>query len=87
MPDGGSRAAYIIVCNGRIDVAVSKNGFEMMQSASRAATALVTYYGDRLTAIDTLPKLTGTRTASFNSAGEMVDEMFALLDEIEKKIG
>ena len=93
MPDGGSRAPYIIICNGRIEVAVSKNGMEMMRAASRCATALVTYYGDKLTTIDTLPisdlqhqmmDLLNSRKV-VRDAGEMVDEMFALLDELEQK--
>lgn len=95
MPDGGSRAPYIIICNGRIDIGVAKNGFEMIRAASRAATDLVSYYGDKLTASDTLPisdlqhqmmDIVNARAVNY-SASEMVDEMFALLDALEQKIG
>lgn len=46
---------HIIICDGRIDAAVARNGAEMIQAASHCATATVTHYGDRLTTIDTLP--------------------------------
>lgn len=46
MPEG-SRAPYIIICNGRIEMALAKNGFEMIQAASRTATALTVFYGGR----------------------------------------
>lgn len=95
-----SRAPYIIICQGRIEVALTKNGFEMILAASRTAVNLVTYYGDRLTDTDTYPisKLqhemmdlvsgnTIARThAQPKSAAEMVDEMFALLDALEQKM-
>lgn len=93
MPEG-SRAPYIIICAGRIDVALAKNGFEMVQAASHAAATLVTYFGDRLTYADTRPisdlqhkmmELVSARAVSHH-AGEMVDEMFALLEALEQKL-
>lgn len=100
MPEG-SRAPYIIICNGRIDLALAKNGFEMIQAASRTATALVVYYGDKVSYADTKAisdlqhkmmdvvsnrTLAGTHATGFQSASEMCDEMFALLDALEDKI-
>lgn len=91
---GGSRAPYIIICNGRIDVALAKSGFEMIQAASRTATALVSYYGDKVGDADTRPiselqhammDLVNARP-SMHLSGEMVDEMFALLDALEDKM-
>lgn len=85
----------IIICNGRIDVAVSRNGMEMIRAASRCAVDLLTYYRGRLTAIDTLPisdvqqqmlDLLNAKPVVQN-AGEMVDQMFALLEALERKIG
>lgn len=95
-----SLADYIIICQGRIDVALAKNGFEMIQAASRGAVALVTYYGDRLTDEDTKPisdlqhkmmDLVSTRAKGRTrheplSADEMVDQMFALLDALEQRM-
>lgn len=98
---GASRAPYIIICNGRIELAVAPNGFQMLRAASNCATALVTYYGQRLTDADTKPisnlqhemmevveghKSTGTHSTGFRNADEMVDEMFALLDALEQKM-
>lgn len=98
-PPSGSRAPYIIICNGRINVALAKSGFEMIRSASRTAADLVVYYGDRVTDADTKPiselqhammdLVDGTTTRTRqerNSAAEMVDEMFALLDALEQKM-
>lgn len=100
MPEG-SRAPYIIICQGRIDVALAKNGFEMIQAASRCAANLVTYYGEKLSNADTRPisdlqhammdvvsaqKTAGSHATGFQTASEMVDEMFALLDALEKKM-
>lgn len=96
-----SRAPYIIICNGRIDVALAKNGFEMIRSASHAAANLVTYYGERLTDADTRPisqlqhemmdvvegrGAPRTQSTEFRDAVEMVNEMFALLDALEQKM-
>lgn len=89
-----SLANYIILCDGRINVAVAKNGMEMIQAASRTAKELTTHYGDNLTMVDTLPisdlqhqmmDLLNARKEVRN-AGEMVDEMFALLEALEKKM-
>lgn len=94
MPDdGGSRAPYIIICASRIEAALAKNGFEMIQAASRGAADLVSYYGDKLNYADTKPisdlqhRMMDTVTSrSFpGHASEMVDDMFALLDTLEEK--
>lgn len=95
-----SVASYIIICNGRIDLAAAKNSTEMIQAASRAATDLVTYYGDKLGSQDAAPitdlqhkmmdVLSGAvrehPKADYRSPIEMVDEMFAHLDALEKKM-
>ena len=96
-----SLASYIIICNGRIDLAAAKNSVEMIQAASETAMRLVSYYGDRLSAADTQPisklqhemmdlmngkALAGTKATGYRSADEMVDEMFALLDALEEKM-
>lgn len=92
MPEGGSRAPYIIICNGRIDLAASRNGVDRVQAASRAATNLVMYYGERLTAVDTEPisrvqHAMMDRLSQRGIAGvdDLVDQMFALLDALEDK--
>lgn len=91
---GGSRAPYIIICQGRIDLLVAKNGMERILAASRAAAALVTYYGDKLTDQDTFP-ISGLQHDMMEEmdgglkgerADMMVDEMFALLDALEDKM-
>jgi hypothetical protein len=99
--EGGSRAPYIIICQGRIDLALATSGFEMIRASSRAAANLVTYYGDKLSYADTRPisdlqhvmmdvvsgKTTaGSHATDFQSASEMVDEMFGLLDALEAKM-
>ena len=91
----GSRSPYIIICNGRIAVALASNGFEMIRAASQTATNLVIYYGDKLSYADTNPisdlqhemmsLVDGSRGKSLKSADETVDEMFALLDALENK--
>lgn len=99
-PPSGSRAPYIIICAGRIDVALSRSGFEMIRAASRCAADLVSYYGDRLTDADTKAisdlqhdmmdivegKTTMRMPAPPNTSAEMVDEMFARLDALEQKM-
>jgi len=99
VPPSGSRAPYIIICNGRIAAALASSGFEMIRAASQAATNLVTYYGDRAGLTDTLPiselqhemmdLINGRATTRRREprADEMVDEMFALLDALEEKTG
>lgn len=95
-----SGSPYIIICNGRIGVALASSGFEMIRVASQTATNLVMYYRDRVSYTDTKrisdlqhemmdvvggTKLAGTRASGFKNSSEMVDEMFALLDALEKK--
>lgn len=92
-----SNAPYIIICNGRIDVAAAKNTIQLIQAASHTATDLVKYYGDKLTDVDTKPISTlqhemmdsvqATAHAQTRDPSEMVDEMFALLDALEDKMG
>lgn len=99
-PTSGSRAPYIIICNGRIESALAPNGYQMIRAASNCATALVAYYGERLTYADTKPiselqhemmdlvsgrAIARTRQQPI-SADEMVDQMFALLDQLEGKM-
>ena len=99
VPPTGSRAPYIIICNGRIELGTSINQFERLRAASRCAAALATYYGDRVTLADTLPisdlqhemmdlvngKPT-TRGRQVKSADEMIDEMFARMEALEDKM-
>jgi hypothetical protein len=97
-----SRATYIIICNGRIGVALASSGFEMIRAASQTATNLMMYYRDRLSYADTEPisklqhemmdAVSGTRPAGtgangFKNSSEMVDEMFALFDALEDRMG
>lgn len=91
---GGSRAPYIIICNGRIDLTAAKSTTERIQAASRAATALAAYYGDKLTDQDTFP-ISGLQHDMMEEldgglkgerADMMVDAMFALLDALEDKM-
>lgn len=94
---GGSRAPYIIICNARIEVALSRNGYEMIRAASNGASDLVCYFGDRLSHEDTEPisKLQhemmdlvqgNAPSRKPAQAGAMVDEMFALLDALEQRM-
>ena len=95
------QATRTIICNGRIDLALAKNGFEMIRAASRAATNLVTYYGDRVSYADTKAisdlqhqmmdvvqgqTTPGSHASDFQSASDLCDDMFALLDALEKKV-
>lgn len=95
MPEEGSRAPYIIICNGRIDVELAKSGFEAIQAASRTAERLVCYYGERLTNADTKPisdlqhrmmQMVSGRAQHAIGSTDMVDDMFALLDALEDKM-
>lgn len=91
-----SLAEYIIICDGRIDVAISSNGFHRIRAASRTATELVKFYGDRITEADAQPLSTlqhemmdlveGKASKHAVSADEMVDQMFGLLEALEDKI-
>lgn len=98
MPEG-SRAPYIIICNGRIDLRTARDPLGRIAAASRCATDLVKYYGERLTYEDTAAisnlqhammeliegkTLARTRQQP-NHPDEMVDEMFVLLDALEQK--
>jgi hypothetical protein len=100
LPPSGSRAPYIIICNGRIELGTAANQFQKLRAASSCAAALVTYYGNRIGLADTLPiselqhemmdlvngnTMQRTRQQP-KSADEMVDEMFVHLDALEKKM-
>ena len=92
MPD--SRSAYIIICNGRIEVDAAKHPRDrvrqIISAASRAAANLTTYYGERLTAEQSTP-ISDLQHEMMDNAGEWsipetetkVTQMFALLNELE----
>ena len=95
-----SLAQYVIICDGRIGIALAKSGYEMIREASRTAATLLTSYGDKVSEADALPisklqhemmdvvsgkKNAGSHANDFRNASEMVDEMFALLDALEQK--
>jgi hypothetical protein len=52
---GQSKAPYIIICSGEINLAAARDALGRMQAASNCAAALVTYYGEKLTLADTQP--------------------------------
>lgn len=89
---GGSRAPYIIICNGRINLLEAKGSGGKIQAASGAASALVTYYGDQLSSEDTKP-ISDLQHEMMDNMGKWtkaeakakVAEMFALLDALEEK--
>lgn len=92
--DGGSRAPYVIICNGRIDLLTAQTPRDRVKAASHAARDLVMYYGDSLTEKDTAPISTlqhammdALEANETRKAEEMVDEMFTLLDGLEKSYG
>lgn len=93
-PEGGSRAPYIIICNGRIELGVAHNSLGRIQAASRTATALVAYFGERLRGEDARPISALQHEMMDIAAGkglregrshpdELADEMFTLLDGLE----
>jgi hypothetical protein len=100
LPPSGSRAPYIIICQGRIEIGTATGPLQRIVASSRCAAALVTYYGNRIGLVDTLPiselqhemmdLINGRAIARTRqqpkSADEMVDEMFAQLDALEKKM-
>lgn len=91
-----SLADYVIICDGRIDVAISSNGFHRIRAASRTATELLKFYGDRVTDADARPisqlqhemmdLVEGKASRAPISSDEMVDQMFGLLDALEDKM-
>lgn len=89
---GQSKAPYIIVCGGRIELEAANKPEEMVVAASNAAVRLTSYYGDRLTEADTLPisnlqheMMEGMAGYNKHHAKVKADEMFALLDALERK--
>lgn len=93
---GQSKAPYIIICSGEIDVlAAGSQSVSVLKvkAASDAARNLVSYYGDRLTAEDTQPisHLQHTMMEALPSvkkaaAEMMVSEMFDLLHALEDRL-
>lgn len=90
-----SLADYVIICDGRIDVAISSNGFHRIRAASRTATELLKFYGDRVTDADAQPisnlqhemmDLVEGKPSKRISADDMVDQMFGLLEALEDKM-
>lgn len=92
-----SRAAYIIICNGRINLRAARDPLGRIQAASNCAAALVTYYGERCSQEDTQPisdlqhammdMVNGdSMPAGKHHPDEMVDEMFALLEQLEDRM-
>lgn len=89
----GSRSPYIIICNGRIAVLNTKSDGDKLAAVSSAATALVSYYGDKLTQEQTDPisELQHSMMDNFNSWNKDeintgVVSMFALLDDLEDEM-
>jgi adenosylmethionine-8-amino-7-oxononanoate aminotransferase len=87
-----STASYIIICAGRIELAAARNGTEQIKAASGAAMNLVTYYGDKLSDADTKPisqlqhaMMDRLTERGLQGSDDLVDEMFALLDALERK--
>lgn len=94
---GQSRAPYIIVCAGRIDVLEAAPGTQphqrQLKAASDTARNLVSYFADRLTAEQTTPisKLQHSMMDNFDRWGPheveiAVAQMFELLDELEDQM-
>ena len=90
MANGQSKAAYIIICSGRIDVEVAANSKQKIKAASDAARNLVTFYGDQVTGAETAPisdlqheMMDNMNTWSKSQADAKVAEMFDLLDALE----
>lgn len=89
----GSRAPYIIICQGRIGVLNAKTDGDKLQAASDCAAALVSYYGEKLTLEQTEPisDLQHSMMDNFDSwtkddANLAVASMFVLLDDLEDEI-
>jgi len=92
MPD--SKAPYIIICDGRIDVLNAAKKQDKLQAASSAAKNLTSYYGERCTLAQTAPisDLQHQMMNNFDSwnnheVNNAVTQMFMLLDELEDEMG
>lgn len=94
---GQSKAPYIIICAGRIDLLAAAPGTQPFQrqlkAASDAACNLVSYFGDRLTAEQTAPisRLQHSMMDNFDKWGAheaeiAIEQMFELLDELEDQM-
>jgi hypothetical protein len=90
---GQSKAPYIIICGGRIDVLNAKTKEDKLQAASSAAVRLVTYFGNKLNAIQTAPIsnlqhqiMENLSTWNRSRAEQGVTDMFALLDALENEM-
>lgn len=89
---GQSKAAYIIICSGRIDVEAATTSVLRLKAASDTARNLVVFYGDKVTEADTLPiselqheMMENMRKWGNAKAHTKVAEMFELLDALEDK--
>jgi hypothetical protein len=93
-----SKAPYIIICNGRIQVMLTSSDrhLEKIGYASRAATELVTYYGitigKRLDPVDVKPLSDHQHWLMANMFSLTIDEvdyhiqkLFTKLDALEAK--
>lgn len=98
MPDEepGSRASYIIICGGRINVLNAKGVGEKIAAASNCGCALTSYlgivHGALLTDADTRPisDIQHYLMEHFDSivkteAEQRIAELFHLFDELEEK--
>ena len=93
MPDGQSKAAYIIICSGQIDVLNAPKRQDKLKAASDAARHLTSYYGERCTAAQTAPisDLQHEMMDNFDSWNNtQVDSnvaiMFGLLHDLEDEM-
>ena len=89
-----SKAAYIIICSGRIDVLNASKRQAKLKAASDTARHLTSYYGEKCTAAQTTPisDLQHSMMVNFDSwsntqANQAVTDMFALLDALEDEMG
>lgn len=98
MPDEGqerdSKAPYIIICSGRIDVLNAAKNQDKLKAASDTARHLTSYYGERCTAEQTTPiselqhqMMENFKTWNKAQTNQAVTDMFALLDALEDEMG
>lgn len=92
---GQSKAPYIIICSGRIDVRAAGGSAKQqrLKAASDAARNLVSYYRDKVTGEQTQPIsalqheiMDNIDTWNNHEVDNAVTLMFELLDELEDEI-
>jgi len=92
--DGQSKAPYIIICNGRIEVLAAKTPAEQLVAASRAAMRLTSFYDQKgwLDYEDSKPisdlqhrMMDLMNVKEKGDVQGMVTEMFEKLDALEKE--